>query len=107
MGRGTREVPVRLGMKLTQIRGYLGLSQDGVVRKFGLSDKLTRNEISKYERGIREPALSVLLKYARAAVVNVELLMDDALDLPKVFSTGKARTKREVSSTKRRNRTRK
>jgi len=30
-------------------------------------------------------ALSVLLKYARAASVNVNVLMDDDLDLPAVF----------------------
>jgi transcriptional regulator with XRE-family HTH domain len=100
MGRGTREVPARLGLKLTQIRSYLGLSQDGVVRKFGLSDKLTRNEISKYERGIREPALSVLLKYARAADVNVEVLMDDDLDLPSAFNPAKSQIKRLRKSTK-------
>lgn len=63
------------------------------MRKFGLSDKLTRNEISKYERGVREPALSSLLKYARAAVVNVEVLMDDDLD-----SRGRSVNKRRDGS---------
>lgn len=86
MGRGSREIPAKLGEKLSKIRKYLGVSQDGLVREFGLSDRLTRNEISKYERGVREPALAVLLKYARAAGVNVELLMDDDLDLPRGFS---------------------
>jgi transcriptional regulator with XRE-family HTH domain len=85
MGRGSREIPARLGEKLTQIRSYLGVSQDGLVRKFGLAEKLTRNEISKYERGVREPALAVLLKYARAVDVNVEVLMDDELELPRAF----------------------
>jgi transcriptional regulator with XRE-family HTH domain len=98
MGRGSREMPAKLGEKLTQIRCYLGVSQDGLVRNFGLAEKLTRNEISKYERGVREPALSVLLKYARAADVNVEVLMDDDLQLPKAFgqliTRGKASSKR-------------
>jgi transcriptional regulator with XRE-family HTH domain len=85
MGRGSREIPAKLGTKLSKIRKYLGVSQDGLVRKFGLSHKLTRNEISKYERGVREPALAVLLKYARAAGVNVEVLMDDDLRLPPAF----------------------
>lgn len=80
MGRGSRDKPNKLGKKLTQIRTYLGVSQDGLVRALGLSAKLTRNDISKYERGVREPSLSVLLKYARAAGVNVELLIDDDLD---------------------------
>lgn len=93
MGRGSRELPAKLGEKLTQIRSYLGVSQDGLVKKFGLSEKLTRNEISKYERGVREPALLVLLKYARAADVNVEVLMDDDLQLPRWFGHGITRRK--------------
>jgi transcriptional regulator with XRE-family HTH domain len=93
MGRGSREIPAKLGAKLTKIRKYLGVSQDGLVRKFGLSDRLTRNEVSKYERGVREPALAVLLKYARAADVNVEVLMDDELDFPAAFYGKKLLTK--------------
>ena len=93
MGRGSRELPARLGEKLTQIRSYLGVSQDGLVRKFGLAEKLTRNDISKYERGVREPALTILLKYARAASVNVEVLMDDELELPRAFGQGITRRK--------------
>lgn len=81
MGRGSRDKPSKLGKKLAQIRTYLGVSQDGLVRALGLSAKLTRNDISKYERGVREPALNVLLKYARVAKVNVEILIDDDLEL--------------------------
>lgn len=98
MGRGSREMPAKLGAKLTQIRTYLGVSQDGLVRKLGLLEKLTRNEISKYERGVREPALLVLLKYARAVAVNVEVLMDDDLELPGAFDQ---RMRRRKQSTKR------
>jgi transcriptional regulator with XRE-family HTH domain len=100
MGRGSREIPVRLGEKLTQIRSHLGVSQDGLVRQFGLSEKITRNEISKYERGVREPALSVLLKYARAAGVNVEVLIDDDLKLPSSFIYQRAKSKRMVNTLK-------
>jgi len=67
MGRGSRDKPTKLGKKLARIRADLGLSQDGLVRTLGLAPKLTRNDISKYERGVREPSLAVLLKYARAA----------------------------------------
>jgi transcriptional regulator with XRE-family HTH domain len=81
MGRGTREKPSKLGKKLALIRKHLGLSQDGMVRALGLSRKLTRNDISKYERGVREPSLSVLLKYARAANVSVETVIDDGLSM--------------------------
>jgi len=81
MGRGTREKPTKLGKKLAKIRARLGLSQDGLVRALGISGKLTRNEISKYERGVREPALLVLLKYAKAAGVRVDDLIDDDVKL--------------------------
>ena len=101
MGRGSREIPARLGEKLTQIRSYLGVSQDGLVRKFGLAEKLTRNEISKYERGVREPALAVLLKYARAADVNVEVLMDDDLKLPSSILQRRTASREQVSAKKR------
>jgi transcriptional regulator with XRE-family HTH domain len=100
MGRGSREIPARLGEKLTQIRGYLDVSQDGLVRIFGLTEKLTRNDISKYERGVREPALAVLLKYARAASVNVEVLMDDDMELPRAF--GQRITRRKQLSKEKR-----
>jgi len=86
MGRGSRDRPNKLGKKLAQIRTYLGVSQDGLVRMLGLSAKLTRNDISKYERGMREPSLSVLLKYARVAKVNMEVLIDDKLEMPRTVS---------------------
>jgi len=91
MGRGTRVKPSKLGKKLGQVRSYLGVSQDGLVKALGLSAKLTRNDISKYERGIREPALNVLLKYARAAKINVEVLIDDELELPRTLSPSQTR----------------
>jgi transcriptional regulator with XRE-family HTH domain len=81
MGRGTREKPTKLGKKLAKIRAHLGLSQDGLVRVLGLAAKLTRNDISKYERGVREPALGVLLKYAKTASVRVDDLIDDDVKL--------------------------
>ena len=94
MGRGVREKPSRLGQQLALIREVLGLSQDGIVRLLGQSHRISRNEISKYERGLREPSLIVLLKYARAAGVSVDVLIDDDLDLPKGFSARKLHTKK-------------
>ncbi len=91
MGRGSRDKPTKLGKKLAQIRSHLGVSQDGLVRALGLSVKLTRNDISKYERGVREPSLSVLLKYARAARINVDLLIDDDLEIPATLPRGQDR----------------
>lgn len=82
MGRATRPKPKRLAEKLLQIRIALGLSQNGLIRRLGLSDELTQDYISAYERGVREPPLLVLLEYARAANLYVEVLIDDSLDLP-------------------------
>ncbi len=82
MGKGKREKPARLAGKLAKIRKTFGLSQNGMLRHLGLSDKLTREEISAYERGVREPSLLTLLKYAEAAGVWVDVLINDGLDLP-------------------------
>jgi transcriptional regulator with XRE-family HTH domain len=87
MGKGKREKPVRLGSKLTTIRKKLGLSQNEMLRHLGLSDKLTREELSAYERGVREPTSLTLLKYARAAGVYVDALIDDELDIPMKLPT--------------------
>ncbi len=40
------------------------------------------NRISEYERGVREPPLPILLRYARLAGVPTEVLIDDELALP-------------------------
>lgn len=82
MGRVSREKPARLAGKLVQIRNSLGLSQDGIIRHMGLTGRHSRDDISKYERGLREPLLLTLLKYAEAAGVWVDVLINDDLDLP-------------------------
>ncbi|MDQ1523039.1 MAG: hypothetical protein QOE47_963 [Pyrinomonadaceae bacterium] len=82
MGRGTREKPERLGEKLTQVRSALNLSQTEILSRMGLAEKLNRDDISKYERGVREPSLIVILQYARLAGVCLDVLVDDDLDLP-------------------------
>jgi transcriptional regulator with XRE-family HTH domain len=85
MGRTSREQPSRLAEKLTYIRKALDLSQDEMVRRLGLEDRMARNEISKYERGLRTPSLLTLLKYARTAGLIVDDLIDDELDLPEAL----------------------
>lgn len=82
MGRA-RSKPNRLSEKLLAIRERLGLSQNEMIARLGLSDELTQARISAYERGVREPSLTVLLQYARAANVYVEALIDDEVELPK------------------------
>lgn len=82
MGSAARRKPERLAEKLLAIRAGLGLSQNGMIRRIGLDDALSQAEVSMFERGIRVPPLPVILEYARAANVYVEVLIDDALDLP-------------------------
>lgn len=82
MGRTPSEKPAELARKLTYIRKALSISQDGMVRRLGFENKLTREDISKYERGLRVPTLLTLLKYAQVAGVYVDTLIDDELDLP-------------------------
>jgi transcriptional regulator with XRE-family HTH domain len=82
MGRTPRDKPARLAEKLAYIRKSLNLSQDELVRLLKLETQLTREEISKYERGLRVPSLPTLLKYARAAGLIVDDLIDDEINLP-------------------------
>jgi transcriptional regulator with XRE-family HTH domain len=77
-----RQKPERLAEKLRQIRNALGLSQDGMLERLGLSDEFFRSRISAYELGNREPPLPVLLRYARLVGVSTDVLIDDEMDLP-------------------------
>ncbi|HEX8290891.1 MAG TPA: helix-turn-helix transcriptional regulator [Pyrinomonadaceae bacterium] len=73
--------------KLVGIRQALGLSQNEILRRINAAERLTREDVSKYERGLREPSLLTLLEYARAAGVWVDVLIDDKLDLPEKIPT--------------------
>ena len=77
-----RPKPERLAEKLRQIRVALGLSQTEMYRRLRVEEMITYTQISKYESGLREPLLKILLQYARVAGVYVEDLIDDELDLP-------------------------
>lgn len=94
MGRGSREKPERLGQKLAQIRDALELSQEGMVRLLAPRGKLTRNDISKYERAVREPSLLMLLRYARIAGVSVDELLDDELELPQKLGRSRSQKRK-------------
>jgi transcriptional regulator with XRE-family HTH domain len=87
MGSASRPKPIRLAEKLLKIRTALNLSQNGMLARLGETEELFRSSISSYERGVREPPLPILLKYARIAGVYVEVLIDDELDLPKKLPT--------------------
>jgi transcriptional regulator with XRE-family HTH domain len=83
MGRTARSRPKYLAQKLLDIRVKLGLSQNEMLVRLGLAEKLNRTAISGYELGTSEPPLSTILKYAQLAGVSTDVLIDDKLDLPK------------------------
>ena len=92
MGKASRPKPTRLAEKLKEIRRKLDLSQNGMIRRMGLTDELTQAEISSFERGIRVPPLPVLLEYAHVISPDgtgeyLEILVDDHLDLPQKLPT--------------------
>lgn len=99
MGKQVRKRPERLAEKLLEIRRRLGLSQNEMVRRMGLDNEIERDYISKFERGTLEPTLWVLLQYARAANVYVDVLIDNDLDLPESLpaKTASEGIKRKVS----------
>ena len=81
MGRTKRQKPKRLARKLLAIRRELGASQTQMAKLLNLKKAYTA--VSAYERGIREPDLLVLLRYAKLANVSTDVLVDDAKDLPR------------------------
>jgi|ERR1043166_1076338 transcriptional regulator with XRE-family HTH domain len=82
MGRGTRIKSARLPEKLLQIRRAFNETQEGMVARLGFTG-ITREYISGFERGRREPPLPVLLRIAEMAGVYVDVLIDDELDVPR------------------------
>jgi transcriptional regulator with XRE-family HTH domain len=82
MGKKARPTPARLAEKLLQIRNALSVSQSEMFRRLGVGDLISYKQISKYELGITEPPLPVILEYARVANVSTDVLIDDQRDLP-------------------------
>lgn len=82
MGKSPRARPARLAEKILEIRRKLELSQNGLIRHLGLTEKLFQGDVSAWELGNREPDLPTLLLLAKAAGVYVDVLIDDGLDLP-------------------------
>ncbi|HEY7180323.1 MAG TPA: helix-turn-helix domain-containing protein [Blastocatellia bacterium] len=92
MPRGARKRPRLPATKLREIRDGLGLSQDGIIERLGLSTSIHRGKISDFERGVREPDLLTLKAYADEAGVLVDDLIDDDIRLPeKLPATIRAR----------------
>jgi hypothetical protein len=53
-----------------------------MLERLGNPEGILGTSISAYERDLREPPLLVLLEYARAANLFVDVLIDDSLNLP-------------------------
>lgn len=81
-GRSARPKPEQLPEKLLAIRLALGFSQNEMLVRLELKEKLQRAALSGYELGTIGPPLPVILLYARAVNISTDFLIDDELDLP-------------------------
>jgi transcriptional regulator with XRE-family HTH domain len=81
MGVRARRTQKKMAGKLKHIRSALGLSQGELIKMLGLRE-LRNSNISMYEAGKREPPLYVLLKYAEAANVCLDIIVSDKHKLP-------------------------
>ena len=77
----TYQRPKRLGAKLREIRASLGLSQRQMLDLIGFKDH-HHAFASAWERGYHEPPLIALLRYAQAAGISTDVLINDELNLP-------------------------
>jgi transcriptional regulator with XRE-family HTH domain len=91
----------RLGEKLRQIRKRIdgGLTQNEIVERLGLESDFDQERISKYERGVLEPPIYVLIAYSDLAGISLDVLLRPEHDIPSQFPT---RIKHSRGSKKRR-----
>ena len=83
MGRSRYPRPARLAEKLRGIRTRMGLTQVEMFERLGdTGTRLYPRHIDDYEEDWRVPPLQVVLAYARAAGISMELIVDDTLNLP-------------------------
>lgn len=85
MGSASRVKPKKLPDKLLAIRQYLGYTGKELADKLSDNEiKVQRTDIPRFEKGIREPSLIILLKYAKLVKISTDVLIDDEMDLPKL-----------------------
>jgi len=83
VGQNKRLIPAKQGRKLKAIREHLGLTQEELIKRLDCpSIPLHTGTITYYEKNVRDPSSTVLLKYARLAKVHIDDLVDDEIDLP-------------------------
>ena len=77
-GSRRRPVPRLLAKKLKLIRTRLEVGQAEMARLLGKAQGAPDGAmVSRFERGLREPNLFVILEYAKLARVNPAFLIDD------------------------------
>jgi transcriptional regulator with XRE-family HTH domain len=80
MAKGSRKrpVPKLLAKKLKLIRTRLGVGQAEMAALLSKAQSPPDGAmVSRFERGLREPNLFVILEYAKLATINALLLIDD------------------------------
>lgn len=83
MGRSNRIRPNRLGEKLKAIRDSLGLTQEELIARLNYNaSPLHHQNISGFEKNIREANLLILTAYCDLAGICLDTLVRDELDLP-------------------------
>jgi transcriptional regulator with XRE-family HTH domain len=94
--RHPRPQPDRLAEKLRQLRTQFGYTLEEMAQALAHVKKSppTKSHIYRFEAGIREPSLLVLLEYSRIAKVPLENFVDDNLDLPKHLPAKSGRHKK-------------
>lgn len=82
--RHPRPQPDRLAEKLRQLRARLGYTLEEMAQALSKVKKSPpdKSHIHRFEAGIREPSLLVVLEYSRVAGVPLEAIVDDGIDLP-------------------------
>lgn len=95
--RSPRPRPHRLAEKLRAVRARLEFSQEQMARALTSKDSpVHAGNVSRFERGEREPSLLVILRYAELAGVSTDLLINDELELPKRLSISTGRRGSQV-----------
>ena len=95
MGKKARKRPDHLGRKLREIRDSFGLSQGLMLVKLGF-EKEYRNNLSNFELNKREAPSELVVAYAKAVGVNVEVLLDDKRELPKAVRAAAAKNNKKT-----------
>lgn len=67
------ELPIRFGRKVKELRKTIGISQNELAERVGVS----KDYIGLIERGLRSPSLQVIERIARSLGVAIKRLFDE------------------------------